>query len=106
MAILSLKNRLKVIEESKKVKRELPWDCKNLFSHFIRGDITNILAGRGGPFRLVVDDDRGLSMEALEFLSLSGAGQARAIEQNTPVISGIEAEELRRDILERLRKGS
>ncbi|HEY3361812.1 MAG TPA: hypothetical protein VGK06_08320 [Methanosarcina sp.] len=102
MVHTSLKNRLKAIEDSKKVKRELPWDCKALFSQYQRGDVINTLAGRKELFRLMVDDTRGLSFEAREFLSLSAAGQARAIEQNTQVISEIEAEELRRDILERL----
>lgn len=104
MAILSLKNRLKAIEDSKKVKRKLPWDCKGLFSQYQRGDIINTLSGCESPYRFIIDDMRGLSLEAQEFLSLSAEGQSRAIEQFTPVISEVEAEELRREMLEKLHK--
>lgn len=117
MAILSLKNRLKAIEESKKVKRELPWDCKNLMHLFkderARQSIIFKFAKLTGeacmppdPYRLEVEDTRELSREALEFLSLSAEKQAQAVNYYCPSkqYTQEEGEEMRREILERLSK--
>src|SRR5450759_314941 len=111
MITVALKNRLQALEERKNVKRELPWDCKNLFDHYRSGDLHSHFQYFFNPelkdkirpvYRLVIEDQQGLSMEAREFLSLSAEGQARVVDQNTPRVSENEGKEITQRILDRL----
>jgi len=108
-----LKNRLQALEERKNVQRELPWDCKNLFNHYRNGDLQSHFQYFFNPelkdkirpvYRLVIEDQRGLSLEVREFLSLSAEGQARVVDQNTQNISENEGEEITQRILDRLNR--
>jgi hypothetical protein len=90
-----LKKRLKAIEGRKNVKKELPWDCKNLMSLYkgerTRRDIINKLYDLKGenceppePYRLEVEDQHGLSREAREFISLPAERQAKVVDYYYP----------------------
>jgi hypothetical protein len=87
-----MKNRLNALEARKKVKRELPWDCKNLMSRYRDErarreilskfyDITGVAYEAPVPYMLEVENQRGLSREAREFLSLSAEKQAEAVKK-------------------------
>ena len=117
MATISLKNRLKTLEVHNEIKKELPWDCKNLMYGYkdesARQEIIFKFAKVKGescklpdPYRLAVDDMRGLSPEAREFLSLSAEMQGKAVNYYCPSkqYTQEEGEEMRREILERLSK--
>jgi hypothetical protein len=117
MAMVSLKNRLKDLEVRNGIKKKVPWDCKNLMGRYnderVEQEIIFKLAKiKGGPrelpspCRLVVDDTRGLSHEAREFLSLSAEMQAQAVNYYCPPkqYTQEEGEEMSRGILERLHK--
>ena len=39
MVIVSMKKRLQALEARQKIGKELPWDCKNLFSLYREGDL-------------------------------------------------------------------
>jgi hypothetical protein len=117
MATISLKNRLKTLEVHNEIKKELPWDCKNLMRRhneesaeqeiiFKFAKIKGGPCGPPGPHRLAVDDTRGLSPEAREFLSLSAERQAHAVKYYCPPkqYTQEEGNEMRREILERLSK--
>ena len=122
MTIITLKKRLQTLEERKNVKRELPWDCKNLMSRYrdesARQEIIYKLAKIRGegcnppePYKLEVENQRGLSPEAREFLSLFAERQGQAVNYYCPPgppLTEEEGEELTREILEklnRIRKG-
>lgn len=121
MTIITLKKRLQTLEERKNVKRELPWDCKNLMSRYrdesARQEIIYKLAKIRGeaceplePYKIEVDSTRGLGPEAREFLSLSSERQGQAVNYYPPgpPLTEEEREELKREILEklnRIRKG-
>jgi hypothetical protein len=115
MTIIALKKRMQTLEEQSNVKRELPWDCKNLMSFYkeerARESIIfkwKAIKGEAceppEPVKLEVDDQRGLSREAREFLSLSAEKQGKAVNYFCPTrpISEEEAEEIRRNILDRI----
>ncbi len=97
----SLQKRLETLEAQNNAI-DIPFDCRNLFHHYMRGEILSILKGDTSPFRLVIEDQTGLSPEAREFLSLPAEGQAQMIDLNTPGVSEAEAYEIRRDIIKRL----
>jgi hypothetical protein len=117
MATISLKNRLKTLEVRNEINKELPWDCKNLMYRYkdestsqeiiikfakVKGESCKL----PDSCRLAVDDTRGLSPEAREFLSLSAERQAHAVKYYCPSkqYTQEEGEEMRREILERLSK--
>jgi len=118
MTIITLKKRLQTLEERKNVKRELPWDCKNLMSRYrdesARQEIIYKLAKIRGegcnppePYKLEVENQRGLSPEAREFLSLSAERQGQAVNYYCPPgppLTEEEGEELTREILEKLNR--
>lgn len=107
-----MKKRLQALETRQKIGKELPWDCKNLFSLYREGDLHAHFESIFNPkvqytsrpvYRLVIEDQRSLSSHAREFLSLSAEGQYRVVEQNTPNITENEAEKIRMKILEKIR---
>lgn len=118
MITATLKNRLQALEERKNVKRELPWDCKSLMSRYRderarREIIFKLYELRGDdclppePLRIEVEDQRVLSREAREFLSLSAERQAQAVDYYYPLGPPLieeEREELTREILDKLDK--
>ena len=117
MITATLKNRLQALEERKNVKRELPWDCKSLMSRYRderarREIIFKLYELRGDdclppePLRIKVEDQRVLSREAREFLSLSAERQAQAVDYYPlgPPLIEEEREELTREILDKLDK--
>ena len=97
----SLQKRLETLEAQNNVI-DIPFDCRNLFHHYMRGEILSILKGDTSPFRLVIEDQTGLGHEAREFLLLPAEGQAQIVDLNTHGVSEAEACEIRRSILERL----
>jgi len=114
--------RLEALEDHKNVKSELAWDCKNLMSLYKmnRADQEIIyklakIRGEGcnppEPYKLEIENQRGLSPEAREFLSLSAERQGQAVNYYCPPgppLTEEEGEELTREILEklnRIRKG-
>ena len=111
MITVSMKKRLQVLEARQKIGKVLPWNCKNLFSLYLEGDLHIHFEYFFDPkgqhtsrpvYRLVIEDQRSLSPKAREFLSLSAEGQYRVVEQNTPSITENEAEKIRMKILEKL----
>ena len=111
MVTVSMKKRLQALEARQKIGKELPWDCKNLFSIYREGDLHAHFEYFFNPkmqythrpiYRLVIEDQRNLSPKAREFLSLSAEGQYRVVEQNTPCITENEAEKIRMKILEKV----
>lgn len=106
-----MKKRLQALEERQKIGKKLPWDCKNLFSLYLEGDLHAYFKYFFNPkmrythrpiYRLVIEDERAFSPKAREFLSLSAEGQYRVVEQNTPCITKNEAEKIRMKILEKV----
>ena len=115
MISAKLKNRLESLEASKNVKRELPWDCINLMSLYEterarRVIIYKLFDSKGEDceplefYRIEMEDTRELSREAREFLSLSAEIQDKVVDYYHPSkpLTEEEAEELRRDILNRI----
>lgn len=111
-SLRALEKQLLEIEEQRQVKRELPWDCKNLMHIFkddmMRKHIIYNLFDKGReppePQRVTVEDQSGLSREAREFLLLTAEQQAKAVDRFLPdkPISPEEAEEIRRKILDKI----
>ena len=112
-----LAKRLQSLEEHHNVKRELPWDCKNLMSYYrerraeqsIIYKLQRITGEACNPpehYLLEVDNQKGLSREAREFLSLPAEKQGIAVNRFCPgwQMSEEEAAELRRDIIEKVDK--
>jgi len=106
-----MKKRLQALEARQKIGKELPWDCKNLFSIYREGDLHAHFGYFFNPkvqhssrpvYRLVIEDQISLSPHAREFLSLSAEEQYRVVEQNTPNINEKEAEKIRVKILEKV----
>ena len=107
-----MKKRLQALEARQKIGKELPWDCKNLFSIYREGDLHAHFGYFFNPkvqhssrpvYRLVIEDQRSLSPKAREFLSLSAEEQYRAVEKATTSITENEAEKIRMKILEKVR---
>ncbi len=108
MITVAMKKRLYALEISKNINKELSWDCKNLFEHYFmmldHHKASKMTDNRQKePFRFAVEEDqRGLSPEAQEFISLSVEGQALAVEHYRLIMSTEKVTEMKRNILEKL----
>jgi len=92
VTIQQIKREIQELKAAAEVKKALPWDCKSLMSRYKeesarRGilckfyDITGVAYEAPGLYKLEVENQRGLSREAREFLSLSAEQQAEAVEK-------------------------
>ena len=106
-----MKKRLQALEARQKIGKELPWDCKNLFSIYREEDLhahfeyffdPKVQYTHRPVYRLVIEDQRTLSPKAREFLSLSAEGQYRVVELNIPYMTENKAEKIRMKILEKV----
>jgi len=90
MSLQQLRKEIQELKVAAEVKKALPWDCKNLMSRYKEErarreilckfyDITGVAYEAPGPYRLEVENQRDLSREAREFLSLSAEKQARPL---------------------------
>jgi hypothetical protein len=95
MSLQQLRKEIQELKAAVEVKKALPWDCKNLMSQYRDEtsrreilcelyDVTWVAYEHPGPYRLEVKNQRGLSREAREFLSLSAEKQAEAVEKYYP----------------------
>ncbi|HZY25302.1 MAG TPA: hypothetical protein VFE71_05710 [Bacteroidales bacterium] len=95
MSLLQLRKEIQELKEAAKIKKVLSWDCKNLMSRYKEErarreilcklyDITGVAYEAPEPYRLEVENQRDLSKEAREFLSLSAEKQAEAVEKYYP----------------------
>jgi len=106
VTIQQIKREIQELKAAVEVKKALPWDCKNFIRRYQAEisrreilckfyDFTGVAYESQGPYRLVVENQRGFSRESREFLSLSAEKQAEAVEEyypSEPVTEG-EAEE-------------
>ena len=90
-----MRKEIQELKEAVKIKKVLPWDCKNLMSLHLNEttrreilcklyDFTGVAYEALGPYRLEVENQTRLSREAREFLSLSAEKQAEAVEKYYP----------------------
>ena len=106
MSLQQLRKEIQELKEAVKIKKVLPWDCKNLMSRYKEErarreilcklyDLTGEAYEPPGPYMLEVENQRGLSRKAREFLSLSAEKQAEAVEKYYPSepVTEEEAEE-------------
>lgn len=95
MTIQQIKQDIAKLKEAIKVKKALPWDCKSLMSRYQDEisrreilcklyDFIGVAYEALGPYRLEVENQKGLSREAREFLSLSAEKQADAVNNHYP----------------------
>jgi len=95
MTLQQLRKEIQALKAAAEVKKALPWDCKRLMSRYKEErarreilckfyDITGVAYEAPGPYGLEVDNQRDLSREAREFLSLSAEKQAKAVEKYYP----------------------
>jgi hypothetical protein len=95
MSLQQLRKEIQELKAAIEVKKALPWDCKSLMSRYQAEisrreilckfyDITGVAYEAPGPYRLEVENQRDLSREAREFLSLSAEKQAEAVEKYYP----------------------
>ena len=104
MTIQQLKREIKELKAAVEVNKALPWDCKNLMSRYQAEisrreilckfyDITGVAYEPLGSYRLEVENQRDLSREAREFLSLSAEKQVEAVNNYYPSKQCTEEEE-------------
>ena len=93
MSLQQLRKEIQELKEAVKIKKVLPWDCKNLMSRYKEErarreilcklyDLTGEAYEPPGPYMLEVENQKGLSREAREFLSLSAEKQADVVNQS------------------------
>src|SRR5665647_638206 len=91
VTIQQIKREIQELKAAVEVKKALPWDCKNFIRRYQAEisrreilckfyDFTGVAYESQGPYRLVVENQRGFSRESREFLSLSAEKQAEAVE--------------------------
>jgi len=91
MSLQQLRKEIQELKEAVKIKKVLPWDCKNLMSRYKEErarreilcklyDLTGEAYEPPGPYILEVENQKGLSREAREFLSLSAEKQADVVK--------------------------
>lgn len=95
MSLQQLRKEIQKLKAAAEVKKALPWDCKNLMSRY-RNETTRrkilcrlynsigVAYEPPGPYRLEFENQRCLSREAREFLSLSTEKQAEAVNSYYP----------------------
>ena len=104
MSLQQLRKEIQELKEAVKIKKVLPWDCKNLMSRYQAEtsrreilcklyNITGVAYEPPGPYMLEVENQRGLSREAREFLSLSAEKQADVVNNHYPSKQCTEEEE-------------
>jgi hypothetical protein len=110
-----VKHDIATLKEIMNVKKETPWDCKNLMMQFKEDMIRRFIIKKlyelsgeysedPGPIDLTCANDSDLSWQALEFLALSDEDKIKAVKRQFPPkqVSDEKAEECKRQLLMKL----